>query len=55
MKPTPEIRISGRVESLDDKIVVKFSDGSVAVFDASFLYQHRTESPNRVLARSDPE
>ncbi len=51
MESAANICVVGRVESLDDRIIVRFSDGATAIFDAQFLYQHRTEPPNRVLSQ----
>ena len=36
-------------------ISVEFSDGSNALFSATFLYEHREVNPNQILGEEEPD
>ena len=41
------------VDFLKHAIIVVFSDGTNALFDAQFLFEHARQAPNRVIDQND--
>ena len=42
------------VERLDGKLVVQFSNGTIAVFEADFLFENREANSNEVVGFHPP-
>jgi hypothetical protein len=51
--PSPT-RIS-RVDHFDDKVVVEFTDGTVATYDSTFLYESRGKTPNAIIGQEQED